>query len=85
MERFFRNHKRAIETAYRAARGEQVKEKYAFLRDYHNEILSMYLPNGGDLKVMVGQAGLARAVHRVGQSSTSPRRKKGRNSNPTRY
>jgi hypothetical protein len=26
MERFFRNHKKAIETAYRAARGERVKE-----------------------------------------------------------
>ena len=76
MERFFLNHKKEIEAAHRAARGERVKEKYAFLRDYHNEILRKYMPDRDDLMVTSSRARTTRIDRRGAGWSRKLRQKK---------
>jgi hypothetical protein len=40
-----------------AADNDQVKSKYTFLRDYHNEIVDKYFNNRNDLKVAFAKTG----------------------------
>jgi len=59
-ERFLRDHRDAIVSGYQGAGSDNVRAKYVFLRDYHNEIVDLYFERRNDLKVSFDDANARR-------------------------
>ena len=64
VESFFRYHKKAIESAYKELSSSRIKSKYAFLANYHNEIVDKYFGTRDDLKVRFTETRHARRRRR---------------------